>query len=61
VLGSWGPRPAGLQAAIAEWKAAGDLTFEQILENTQRWYNTDRTESIQNELLTLVRRWSEVI
>ncbi|KAB7731514.1 thioredoxin family protein [Rudanella paleaurantiibacter] len=61
VLGSWGPRPAALQAAIVEWKAAGDLTFEHILENTQRWYNADRTESIQNELLTLVRRWSEVI
>jgi hypothetical protein len=58
-LGTWGPRPAELQSLMNDWKVE-QVPFQEVVERAQRWYNTDRTMSIQRELLTLVTSWSEV-
>jgi hypothetical protein len=58
-LGTWGPRPANLQALMEDWKTE-QIPFQEVIERVQRWYNTDRTLSIQRELLDLVTSWSEV-
>ena len=52
-LGSWGPRPAGLQAQMKNWKDEG-LTLKELIPKVHAWYNTDATRSIQEELKTLV-------
>ena len=57
-LGTWGPRPDPLQQRMNDWRNEG-LLFPEILERVQRWYNDDRSQSIQRELLTLVASWSK--
>lgn len=57
VLGTWGPRPAELQTLFWEWNAL-KRPFPEVAEDLQRWYNNDRTESIQRELLALIKEWS---
>lgn len=58
-IGTWGPRPAGLQALMNGWRT-DNLPFDAVIEQAQRWYNEDHTQSLQHELLTLVRSWSKV-
>jgi hypothetical protein len=48
VLWSWGPRPRALTDYFNGLKAAG-VEKTQISERLQRWYNEDRTRSIQSE------------
>ena len=61
-LGTWGPRPAALQALMDDWQteesAGVPIAFQEVVERVQRWYNDDRTASIQRELLRLVTAWS---
>ena len=47
----WGPRPAPLQEIFMRLKADG-LEFHLIKEELQRWYNKDKTVTIQQELST---------
>jgi hypothetical protein len=56
-VGVWGPRPAELQPLLKEWKLQ-DIPFPKILVMTKEWYDHDATESTQDELLTLVTRYS---
>lgn len=58
-IGTWGPRPTGLQLLMNEWSAE-KLTLAEAVERAQRWYNDDRTQATQHELLSLVRSWSKV-
>ncbi len=56
VLGSWGARPNAAQDYFMEMKQAGhDKPW--ILENMQRWYNSDKTLSIQKEFEVLLNSW----
>jgi hypothetical protein len=57
VLGTWGPRPKPAQQLFLEMKARG-LEKPLILENMQRWYNTDKTLSAQAEFEILLKEWS---
>ncbi|HEV2481274.1 MAG TPA: thioredoxin family protein [Puia sp.] len=50
-LFTWGPRPAPLQAIFLQLKADG-VEYHQIKEELQRWYNKDKTMTIQQELST---------
>jgi len=36
------------------------LTLADAVERAQRWYNDDRTQAAQRELLALVASWSKV-
>lgn len=56
-LGTWGPRPQAAVDYFQKMKAAG-VEKSQISENLQRWYNEDRTRSIQSEFERMVRAWN---
>lgn len=49
----WGPRPEKLQAIFDQMKAEGK-EFDEIKEALQKWYNEDKGEEIQKELLALL-------
>ncbi|GGM73103.1 thioredoxin [Dyadobacter beijingensis] len=51
---TWGPRPAGAQALLKEYKANPVKTYAEFSEDIQRWYIADKTESIQQELQALL-------
>jgi hypothetical protein len=51
-LFTWGPRPAALQESFIGMRSEG-LPYDVIKEELQRWYNKDKTFSIQQELAGL--------
>lgn len=51
-LFTWGPRPALLQENFMRMKAEG-MDYHLIKEELQRWYNKDKTVTIQQELSTV--------
>lgn len=52
-IATWGPRPENAQAMY--YKAQQDgLDFESFKEAIQKWYNLDKGESLQKELLALL-------
>ena len=56
-LGTWGPRPAGLQQRMKTWKSEG-LILKEIIPKVQDWYNADATHSVQQELISLIKSYS---
>lgn len=54
-LFTWGPRPQALQALVWAYKANPDRPYAEFLEEVQRWYNADKTESVQQELTELLK------
>ena len=52
---TWGPRPEAAQALMLALKAKG-VSYEEKSLAIQKWYNNDRTQSVQNELLGLIQR-----
>lgn len=64
VLGTWGPRPAAAQeimyAAKAQMRDLTDDTarherFEQAKTDIQKWYNHNKGQAIQHELMAAVQ------
>ena len=51
-LFTWGPRPAPLQENFMRMKAEG-IEYHLVKEELQRWYNKDKTVTIQQELSTV--------
>jgi hypothetical protein len=56
VLGTWGARPAAAQKLYDSLKAQ-NMAKPLIMENLQRWYNSDATRSLQEEFRELIARW----
>ena len=56
-LGYWGPRPAGLQSLMKQWKNEG-LELKELIPKVHHWYDRDKTRSLQQELTRLVTRYS---
>lgn len=50
----WGPRPVNAQNVFNEQKTKGE-PFERIKEALQHFYNSDKTASIQKELVALLK------
>jgi hypothetical protein len=50
----WGPRPKELQAIYLDLKAKNEI-FEEIKTVLQKWYNEDKGERIQDEILELLQ------
>jgi len=50
----WGPRPKELQAIYLDLKAKNEI-FEEIKTILQKWYNEDKGERIQDEILKLLQ------
>lgn len=53
-LFNWGPRPAGAQALLHEYKANPVKSYKEFSEDIQRWYIADKSLSIQRELQVLL-------
>jgi hypothetical protein len=51
-LFTWGPRPTALQESFYGMRSEG-LPYDVIKEELQRWYNKDKTVTIQRELAAL--------
>jgi hypothetical protein len=49
----WGPRPAELQTIFLQLKAKNE-TFEVISRNLQQWYNQNKGEAVQREIMALL-------
>lgn len=56
-IGSWGPRPQAALDLFNEMKNQG-LEKPVMMEKIQRWYLTDKEQSIQKEFGTLLDQWS---
>jgi len=54
VIGDWGPRPQPLAELVADHKAANGKLLPEIKEEIQQWYNTDKGQTILNELTSLL-------
>lgn len=54
VLFNWGPRPAALQELFYHMKANA-MNNDTIKEEIHKWYAKDKTISIQNDLLALLK------
>lgn len=50
----WGPRPAPAAQLALEMKEKGEPQ-EQISEALQKWYNKDKTQTLQQEILKKIR------
>jgi len=57
VVGTWGARPKAAQELFYKLKDQG-IEKPQIMERLQRWYNEDRSRSIQREFRELIEVWS---
>lgn len=58
VLGTWGPRPQPVQELMQIAKAEGK-NFEEIHEIVHSWYAKDKTQTLQNEINTLLDVWAK--
>ena len=56
VKGTWGPRPQAAQELYDRLKAE-DVPKLEIMEQLQRWYNSDGTRSLQTEFVELLSLW----
>ena len=57
-LGSWGPRPAEAQALSLKLHADPALRLIQIIKQMNVWYEGDRGQSTQHELLHQLPEWA---
>jgi hypothetical protein len=53
-LFTWGPRPAGAQEMLIQYKANPVKSYKEFSEEIQRWYIADKSESVQKELATIL-------
>ena len=54
VMASWGPRPEDAARMVEEYRAKHGRLTEELRVSLQKWYNTDRGESIIRELSGLL-------
>lgn len=55
VLYTWGPRPEELQKIYWEWRESENkVPYSEFHLVIQKWYNDNKSEAIQDELLDLV-------
>jgi len=57
VLGDWGPRPEKAQKLYTEMRNNDEYSYQETAEKLHKWYADDKTESIQNEFVPLIKKW----
>lgn len=57
-IGTWGPRPQLAMDYFYEMRESG-LEKPQMMENLQRWYNSDKNQAIQDEFENLLNDWTK--
>lgn len=55
VIGTWGPRPEAAQFMVTEFKKIENGDYSQFVKEVQLWYARDKTLSMQNELVDLLK------
>jgi len=55
VIDSWGPRPFIASKMVVDYKALNGSLDEDFKKNLQIWYNKDKGNNTQNELLRMLR------
>lgn len=56
VIDHWGPRSKRAKALMDEYKEKNGKIDSQIKEDLQVWYNKDKGQSIEKELVEILRR-----
>ena len=56
-IGTWGPRPLAAMEHFYEMRNQG-LEKPKMMENMQRWYLSDKEQSIQKEFEILLGEWT---
>ncbi|WP_162555627.1 thioredoxin family protein [Reichenbachiella versicolor] len=62
-LAVWGPRPEPAQAKVLEYKKLPDdkkPAYSELSHDLQKWYNSDKGKTTQEEVLKLINSISEV-
>lgn len=59
-LGTWGPRPFPAQQMLLAYKANPKVPYSIFNEQLQRWYNQDKSQTLQEELLRQLLVWDLV-
>ena len=59
-LGTWGPRPAALHRIVLENKDNPNISFGAKVRMVHAWYDEDKTASIQDEFIDLVKKWNDL-
>lgn len=55
-LGQWGPRPSECQEIYLNLKEL-NASFDEMKITLQNWYNKDKGQSLQNELVNLLKQF----
>ena len=58
-LGTWGPRPEPAQQLVLDAKAQ-NLDFKEMAEKLHGWYGKDRSRTLQQEFIPLIKAWAKV-
>ncbi len=56
-IGTWGPRPAEVQAMMKAYKENPTESFQSFAERLHKWYADDKTQTLQAEFLALIKQW----
>lgn len=56
-LGTWGPRPQFLQDWMKKEKANPTMEMSVLKEQFQVWYTKDKGQTLQKEMLLLMKGW----
>ena len=59
VIGTWGPRPETAQVMVSEFKKIETGDYSEFVKEVQLWYAKDKTNSMQQELITLLKAWNK--
>ena len=59
VIGTWGPRPETAQVMVSEFKKMENGDYSEFVKEVQLWYAKDKTNSMQQELITLLKAWNK--
>lgn len=53
-LNSWGPRPSVATKMVNDYKIANESLDDEFKKNLQLWYNKDKGNNTQNDIITLL-------
>lgn len=56
-LGTWGPRPQVLQDWLKQEKINPTMEMSELKEQFQVWYTKDKGQTLQREMLELMKGW----
>ncbi len=61
-IGHWGPRPAGIQQMVINFKQAHpDINHAEFVKNLHLWYAKDQTRALQQDFVSLLKTWNTPI